>query len=148
MYFLIPSSSLRSRQNITCWISISERFFVFIVAQVTHSYCPSFDFWCLILCCRSAFLNAGYRVSLSHCAKDSIKTDAPSSFLWVRTAFAFSSDLMVVLHYFATLLLNTRQWNLWKRYDLYNVSNWTQFFEECQLRLTIFSLLTYKSLYE
>lgn len=31
---------------------------------------------------RSAFLNAGYRVSLSHCAKDSIKTDAPSSFLW------------------------------------------------------------------
>ncbi|XP_061172654.1 tRNA (guanine(26)-N(2))-dimethyltransferase-like [Saccostrea echinata] len=31
---------------------------------------------------RSAFLNSGHRVSLSHCAKDSIKTDAPSSFVW------------------------------------------------------------------
>lgn len=113
-YLLIPSSSPRSRENITCRILISETSFISLVTQVTRSYCPSFDFWCLILCYRSAFLNAGYRVSLSHCAKDSIKTDAPSSFLWVRAACAFSSDLMVLLHYFVTLLLNTRQWNLWK----------------------------------
>nr|CDS31677.1 N2N2 dimethylguanosine tRNA methyltransferase [Hymenolepis microstoma] len=31
---------------------------------------------------RSAFLNAGYRVSFSHAAQSSIKTDAPVSFVW------------------------------------------------------------------
>merc|ERR1711962_1563850 len=31
---------------------------------------------------RSAFLNAGYRVSLSHAHKGAIKTDAPPEFLW------------------------------------------------------------------
>nr|VZI41325.1 unnamed protein product [Spirometra erinaceieuropaei] len=31
---------------------------------------------------RSAFLNAGYRVSLSHAATASLKTDAPASFIW------------------------------------------------------------------
>ncbi|VUZ40565.1 unnamed protein product, partial [Hymenolepis diminuta] len=31
---------------------------------------------------RSAFLNAGYRVSFSHAAQSSIKTDAPMSFVW------------------------------------------------------------------
>jgi len=31
---------------------------------------------------RSAILNAGYRVSLSHCYKHSIKTDAPPAVLW------------------------------------------------------------------
>lgn len=31
---------------------------------------------------RSAILNAGYRVSLSHCNPLSIKTDAPMSFIW------------------------------------------------------------------
>ncbi|KAK2710527.1 tRNA (guanine(26)-N(2))-dimethyltransferase-like isoform X3 [Artemia franciscana] len=31
---------------------------------------------------RSAICNAGYRVSMSHCAQNSIKTDAPPSFLW------------------------------------------------------------------
>ncbi|XP_005098109.1 tRNA (guanine(26)-N(2))-dimethyltransferase [Aplysia californica] len=31
---------------------------------------------------RSAFLNAGYRVSLSHAAKNSYKTDAPAQFVW------------------------------------------------------------------
>lgn len=31
---------------------------------------------------RSALLNAGYRVSLSHAHKNSVKTDAPVSFLW------------------------------------------------------------------
>lgn len=36
---------------------------------------------------RSALLNSGYRVSLSHAFKKSIKTDAPASFVWdvVRT---------------------------------------------------------------
>uniref|UniRef100_A0A0V0J5X1 tRNA (guanine(26)-N(2))-dimethyltransferase n=2 Tax=Schistocephalus solidus TaxID=70667 RepID=A0A0V0J5X1_SCHSO len=31
---------------------------------------------------RSAFLNAGYRVSFSHAATASLKTDAPPSFIW------------------------------------------------------------------
>ncbi len=31
---------------------------------------------------RSAILNAGYRVSLSHCYPSSIKTDAPPSVIW------------------------------------------------------------------
>ncbi|KAM7538038.1 hypothetical protein Aperf_G00000062488 [Anoplocephala perfoliata] len=31
---------------------------------------------------RSAFLNAGYRVSFSHAALSSLKTDAPMSFIW------------------------------------------------------------------
>jgi len=31
---------------------------------------------------RSAVLNAGYRVSLSHCYKHSLKTDAPQALLW------------------------------------------------------------------
>ena len=31
---------------------------------------------------RSAILNAGYRVSLSHCHKGAIKTDAPMDFIW------------------------------------------------------------------
>jgi len=31
---------------------------------------------------RSAILNSGYRVSLSHAAESSIKTDAPASFIW------------------------------------------------------------------
>ncbi|VDD74135.1 unnamed protein product [Mesocestoides corti] len=31
---------------------------------------------------RSAFLNAGYRVSFSHAALSSIKTDAPMSYIW------------------------------------------------------------------
>jgi len=31
---------------------------------------------------RSAILNAGYRVSLSHAAESSVKTDAPTDFLW------------------------------------------------------------------
>jgi len=31
---------------------------------------------------RSAILNAGYRVSLSHCYKHSVKTDAPPAILW------------------------------------------------------------------
>lgn len=140
--FSLPSSSLRSRENRTWlwYLNIWENF-ISIVAQVTHSFCPSFDFWYLILCFRSAFLNAGYRVSLSHCAKDSIKTDAPSSFMWVRTACALSYNLMVVyiVHYFVTILLKTSQWNLWiKEYVLYNVSNWTQFFEKSQLRLTFY----------
>ena len=29
-------------------------------------------------------MNAGYKVSLSHAAKNSIKTDAPNDVLWVR----------------------------------------------------------------
>jgi tRNA (guanine26-N2/guanine27-N2)-dimethyltransferase len=31
---------------------------------------------------RSAILNSGHRVSLSHCCKQSIKTDAPPAVLW------------------------------------------------------------------
>jgi tRNA (guanine26-N2/guanine27-N2)-dimethyltransferase len=31
---------------------------------------------------RSALLNAGYRVSYSHCHRTSVKTDAPNSFIW------------------------------------------------------------------
>ncbi|XP_074595229.1 tRNA methyltransferase 1 [Brevipalpus obovatus] len=31
---------------------------------------------------RSALLNAGYRVSISHCHPTSLKTDAPNNFLW------------------------------------------------------------------
>eukprot|EP01130_Rhizamoeba_saxonica_P005892 TRINITY_DN2332_c0_g1_i1.p1 TRINITY_DN2332_c0_g1~~TRINITY_DN2332_c0_g1_i1.p1 ORF type:complete len:528 (+),score=103.11 TRINITY_DN2332_c0_g1_i1:177-1586(+) len=31
---------------------------------------------------QSALMNAGYRVSLSHCQANSIKTDAPNGFLW------------------------------------------------------------------
>merc|ERR1711935_696403 len=31
---------------------------------------------------RSAFLNAGYRVSLSHAHKGAVKTDAPPEFIW------------------------------------------------------------------
>lgn len=31
---------------------------------------------------RSALLNAGYRVSLSHCKSNSVKTDAPQCFIW------------------------------------------------------------------
>ena len=32
---------------------------------------------------RSAVLNAGYEVSLSHAAKNSLKTNAPVDFIWV-----------------------------------------------------------------
>ena len=45
---------------------------------------------------RSALLNAGYRVSLSHANKKALKTDAPNSFIWkilravVRQVFFFS----------------------------------------------------------
>lgn len=31
---------------------------------------------------RSAILNAGYRVSLSHACKNALKTDAPNDFIW------------------------------------------------------------------
>ena len=31
---------------------------------------------------RSALLNAGHRVSLSHCNKHALKTDAPNDFVW------------------------------------------------------------------
>ena len=36
---------------------------------------------CLLF--RSALLNAGYEVSLSHAAPNSVKTDAPNEVLWV-----------------------------------------------------------------
>ncbi|KAL5004264.1 hypothetical protein ScPMuIL_017720 [Solemya velum] len=35
-----------------------------------------------LIAVRSALLNAGYRVSLSHAAKNSQKTDAPTEFIW------------------------------------------------------------------
>lgn len=41
-----------------------------------HCVAPS------LLQLRSAILNGGYRVSLSHCAKNSHKTDAPAEFIW------------------------------------------------------------------
>lgn len=41
-----------------------------------HCIAPS------LLQIRSAILNGGYRVSLSHCAKNSHKTDAPAEFIW------------------------------------------------------------------
>lgn len=37
--------------------------------------------------CSSALVSAGYRVSSSHCAQNSVKTDAPQSVVWdvIRT---------------------------------------------------------------
>ena len=50
---------------------------------------PIFSFWVrswswknIRFLCRSALLNAGYRVSLSHANKLAIKTDAPNEFIW------------------------------------------------------------------
>ena len=46
-----------------------------------------------VLKIRSAILNAGYNVSLSHCLKDSIKTNAPVQFLWAMFCqFAHDND--------------------------------------------------------
>lgn len=36
----------------------------------------------LHLCCRSAILDQGYRVSISHCNAAAVKTDAPHEVLW------------------------------------------------------------------
>uniref|UniRef100_A0A1I8G2D3 tRNA (guanine(26)-N(2))-dimethyltransferase n=1 Tax=Macrostomum lignano TaxID=282301 RepID=A0A1I8G2D3_9PLAT len=49
---------------------------------------------------RSALLNAGYRVSISHCEGNAIKTDAPASFLWdmVRAHYRQSGEQMSERH--------------------------------------------------
>ena len=52
-----------------------------------HSVAWGFSWLRAYVCCfllhRSALLNAGYRVSLSHAAKNSYKTDAPPWVIWV-----------------------------------------------------------------
>ncbi|KAH9508918.1 tRNA methyltransferase 1 [Bulinus truncatus] len=75
-------------------LKTSER--ILGMLNVAHEELPDVPFFyvldaiCSVLhCCapsmvtfRSALLNAGYRVSLSHAAKNSYKTDAPSKFVW------------------------------------------------------------------
>lgn len=46
------------------------------VAHVMKISCPP------LLVFRSAFLNAGYKVSISHCNPRAIKSDAPPAFFW------------------------------------------------------------------
>ena len=46
-----------------------------LLIYISISVPPLVDF-------RSAILNAGYRVSFSHCHPLSIKTDAPPSVIW------------------------------------------------------------------
>ncbi|KAJ3207021.1 tRNA methyltransferase 1 [Dinochytrium kinnereticum] len=46
------------------------------LCNVLHCNIPSFKMFC------SAILNAGFRVSLSHCLTNSIKTDAPTTLIW------------------------------------------------------------------
>lgn len=46
------------------------------LSSTLHAVCPN------MLQFRSAILNAGYKVSYSHAAKSSIKTDAPAEVLW------------------------------------------------------------------
>ncbi|KAK6179775.1 hypothetical protein SNE40_012059 [Patella caerulea] len=46
------------------------------LCNIVHCAPPSMKMF------RSTFLNAGYRVSLSHAAKNSYKTDAPIRFIW------------------------------------------------------------------
>ncbi|KAK7010097.1 tRNA (guanine(26)-N(2))-dimethyltransferase [Biomphalaria glabrata] len=47
-----------------------------VICSVLHCRAPN------MVAFRSALLNAGYRVSLSHAAKNSCKTDAPTKFVW------------------------------------------------------------------
>ncbi|KAI8831725.1 S-adenosyl-L-methionine-dependent methyltransferase [Chytridium lagenaria] len=46
------------------------------LCHVVHCTIPSFKVFC------SAILNAGFKVSLSHCTANSIKTDAPVGLMW------------------------------------------------------------------
>ncbi|XP_023227899.1 tRNA (guanine(26)-N(2))-dimethyltransferase-like [Centruroides sculpturatus] len=57
-------------ENCPLYYTISD------LCAIVHSVTPS------ILEVRSAILNAGYKVSLSHACKQSLKTDAPSDVIW------------------------------------------------------------------
>jgi tRNA (guanine26-N2/guanine27-N2)-dimethyltransferase len=46
------------------------------ISSVMHCESPNHNVF------RSAILNAGYQVSYSHCSKNSIKTNAPTKFIW------------------------------------------------------------------
>ncbi len=53
--------------------------FFYVVSSLANTLrlsCPP------IMPLRSALVNAGYRVSLSHCEPNSLKTNAPTSFIW------------------------------------------------------------------
>jgi hypothetical protein len=60
---------------------------------------PFYFMICIHYIFRSAILNAGYRVSLSHAAKNSIKTDAPHSLIWVCLLGLISKYLTFTVKY-------------------------------------------------
>lgn len=60
------------REELPCplYMSLNE------AAHIMKTSCPP------LMTYRSAYLNAGYRVSLSHCNPRAIKSDAPLAFFW------------------------------------------------------------------
>jgi len=61
-----------------------------LLSKTVHSPCPPTTVF------RSAILNAGYKVSFSHVAEKSIKTDAPPSVVWdIMRAWAVQSEVKV-----------------------------------------------------
>jgi len=66
------------------WIQKSKSLFHYSCIIVKHSWFNILKLWRFVVLSRSALLHAGYRVSMSHAKKNSIKTNAPLSVIWVN----------------------------------------------------------------